>query len=71
MFSLFGAGMENSDAARMVGEWGCNNIILGGWATILTQNLFSVVYCQKAKEACEKPKAFVDKILQVEILCSS
>jgi len=28
--SLFGAGMENCDAARMVGEWGCNNIILGG-----------------------------------------
>ena len=21
--------MENSDAAQMVGEWGCNNIILG------------------------------------------
>ena len=21
--------MENSDAAQMVGEWGCNNVILG------------------------------------------
>jgi len=28
--SLFGAGMENRDAAHMVAEWGCNNIILGG-----------------------------------------
>ena len=48
MFSLFGAGMENSDAARMVGEWGCNNIILGGWATITYTKL--VYLSQKAKK---------------------
>ena len=44
--------MENSDAARMVGEWGCNNIILGGWATLLIQNLSSDV-----KEMCERLKS--------------
>ena len=27
---LFGAGMQNSDAATMVREWGCNNLVTGG-----------------------------------------
>ena len=27
---LFGPGMANRDAARMVREWGCNNILTGG-----------------------------------------
>ena len=29
ILSLFGAGMGNDDAAKMVSEWGCNNVILG------------------------------------------
>merc|ERR1712139_393241 len=27
---LFGPGMKNVDAATMVREWGCNNIVTGG-----------------------------------------
>ena len=35
VLSFFGAGMENSDAAQMVSEWGCNNIVLGIYLTIM------------------------------------
>ena len=40
--SLFGAGMENSDAAHMVGEWGCNNIILGIKYKMMTVMMMTV-----------------------------
>ena len=35
VLSFFGAGMENSDAAQMVSKWGCNNIVLGIYLTIM------------------------------------
>ena len=40
VLSFFGAGMENSDAAQMVSEWGCNNIVLGIiYLTIMLMNM--------------------------------
>jgi hypothetical protein len=28
---LFGEGLEEEDAAVMVSQWGCNNVVLGSW----------------------------------------